>query len=379
MKKKKLELKSSSCNALAPPPLQATVDLLLLRGADAGAKNKAEETPAALADDKDLKEVLRTLAKRQKSGTGSVHYTEDLRKKVLMSGLPEVKDQERASKSCKEGAEVDHFSEAELKPCIRHLEKPIGEDCFEVITLDDEDTDDDISVDDLEEDEPDSQHFEIDSTDTQEGNGIEDKPIIGSSLGTYFDIEGKSCQTIKSPVSSKTKSVEKVVKNSVEVITLDDTEDDISLDDTMDISEVDSSTPYGFTGEDKVDLKHSDIDHNKVLGLEKNDWEAKQKRTTRSNHVAKKLCLYKQSLARSKQKSSKYESYRSQKPLMFSGLRTDRRIGHPHVTLATLNTVGRAMEKKVVVKVKNIGVKLHRVEVLLGNIGEKVKKWKLSL
>ena len=357
------------------------MDLLLLRGADAGAKNQADKTPAALADDKDLKEVLRTLARRQKSETGSVHYTEDLRKKVLMSGLPEVEEQERTMKRCKEGAEVDHYSGAELKPCIRHLEQRIGEDCYEVITLDDDDTDDDISVDDLEEDGPEIQGFETDSKDTnQEGNGIEEKPIIGSCLRKYFDLKGNSCQAIKSHVTSKTKSVNKVGKHSVEVITLDDTQDDISLDDTMDISQVESSTPYGFNGEDKVDLNQSDKDHNKVLGSEKNDGEAKQERKTRSNHVANKLGLYKQGLVRSKQTSFKYKSHKSRKLLMSSELTSDRLIGHPDVNLlATTNTVGMAMEKKVVVKVKNIGVKHHSVEVLLEDIGGKVKKGKVSL
>ena len=75
------------------------MDLLLSRGADAGAKNSNGQTAAALADDKDLKEVLKTLAKRQKEGekckNSNVVYTEDLRKKVKLSGLPDVKEQVR--------------------------------------------------------------------------------------------------------------------------------------------------------------------------------------------------------------------------------------------------------------------------------------------
>ena len=37
--------------------------MLLLRGADTGAKNYEDQTPVTMADDKDLKEVLKELKK----------------------------------------------------------------------------------------------------------------------------------------------------------------------------------------------------------------------------------------------------------------------------------------------------------------------------
>ena len=84
---------------LSPFPyidFQDTVDLLLLRGADTGAKNYDEQTPVTMADDKDLKEVLKEL----KKGSGKkkvkgpvapeksreVAYSPDLRRKVTNSG-----------------------------------------------------------------------------------------------------------------------------------------------------------------------------------------------------------------------------------------------------------------------------------------------------
>ena len=73
--------------------------MLLSRGADSGAKNFNGQTAAALADDKDLKDVLKSLAKKQEEGekkyNRKVAYTEDLRKKVKLSGLPDVKEQVR--------------------------------------------------------------------------------------------------------------------------------------------------------------------------------------------------------------------------------------------------------------------------------------------
>jgi len=77
------------------PSTQDTVDLLLLRGADTGAKNYEEQTPVAMADDKDLKEVLKELKKGVKKRakgpiaperSREVAYSPDLRKKVTNSG-----------------------------------------------------------------------------------------------------------------------------------------------------------------------------------------------------------------------------------------------------------------------------------------------------
>ena len=77
------------------PISQDTVDLLLLRGADTGAKNYEEQTPVAMADDKDLKEVLKELKKGVKKKvkgpnvperSREVAYSPDLRKKVTNSG-----------------------------------------------------------------------------------------------------------------------------------------------------------------------------------------------------------------------------------------------------------------------------------------------------
>ena len=69
--------------------------MLLLRGADTGAKNYEEQTPVAMADDKDLKEVLKELKKGVKKKvkgpsapekSREVAYSPDLRKKVTNSG-----------------------------------------------------------------------------------------------------------------------------------------------------------------------------------------------------------------------------------------------------------------------------------------------------
>jgi len=78
------------------PSTQDTVDLLLLRGADTGAKNYDEQTPVTMADDKDLKEVLKELkkggGKKKVKGpvapekSREVAYSPDLRRKVTNSG-----------------------------------------------------------------------------------------------------------------------------------------------------------------------------------------------------------------------------------------------------------------------------------------------------
>jgi len=74
------------------PSTQDTVDLLLLRGADTGAKNYEEQTPVTMADDKDLKEVLKELKKGVKKKikaperSREVAYSPDLRRKVTNSG-----------------------------------------------------------------------------------------------------------------------------------------------------------------------------------------------------------------------------------------------------------------------------------------------------
>jgi len=77
------------------PSTQDTVDLLLLRGADTGAKNYEDQTPVTMADDKDLKEVLKELKKGVKKKvkgpsapekSREVAYSPDLRKKVTNSG-----------------------------------------------------------------------------------------------------------------------------------------------------------------------------------------------------------------------------------------------------------------------------------------------------
>ena len=69
--------------------------MLLLRGADTGAKNYEEQTPVAMADDKDLKEVLKELKKGVKKKvkgpsapekSREVAYSPDLRRKVTNSG-----------------------------------------------------------------------------------------------------------------------------------------------------------------------------------------------------------------------------------------------------------------------------------------------------
>ena len=74
------------------PSTQDTVDLLLLRGADPGARNLAGRSPLDLADDEDLKEVFRELARgaRKKmkvpASRSSVLYSPELRRKVTLSG-----------------------------------------------------------------------------------------------------------------------------------------------------------------------------------------------------------------------------------------------------------------------------------------------------
>ena len=66
--------------------------MLLLRGADTGAKNYEEQTPVTMADDKDLKEVLKELKKGVKKKikaperSREVAYSPDLRRKVTNSG-----------------------------------------------------------------------------------------------------------------------------------------------------------------------------------------------------------------------------------------------------------------------------------------------------
>jgi len=63
------------------PSTQDTVDLLLARGADTAAKNLANQTPVTLADDRDLKEVLKKLKRVGKRPSAT--YSPDLRRKVI--------------------------------------------------------------------------------------------------------------------------------------------------------------------------------------------------------------------------------------------------------------------------------------------------------
>merc|ERR1712059_188336 len=70
------------------PSTQETVDLLLLRGADPKTKNYEGNTPVVMADDKDLKEVLKELKKvKKKKGMSAPSinslYSEQLRKMVF--------------------------------------------------------------------------------------------------------------------------------------------------------------------------------------------------------------------------------------------------------------------------------------------------------
>ena len=71
------------------PSTQDSVDLLLLRGADVGARNCEGLRPVDLADDRDLKLVLRQLARRGKHKKGATLYTEELRSRVKLAGEPE--------------------------------------------------------------------------------------------------------------------------------------------------------------------------------------------------------------------------------------------------------------------------------------------------
>ena len=82
------------------PSTQQTVDLLLERGADAGAKNYEGSTPMALADDKDLKIVLKELKKaawRKKSEGSTVPYSNspEMRRKVFDRQLMDERFKQR--------------------------------------------------------------------------------------------------------------------------------------------------------------------------------------------------------------------------------------------------------------------------------------------
>ena len=74
------------------PSTQDTVDLLLLRGADPGARNLEDRTPLDLADDEDLREVLRQLERgagrklKVAASSREVLYSPELRRKVTLSG-----------------------------------------------------------------------------------------------------------------------------------------------------------------------------------------------------------------------------------------------------------------------------------------------------
>ena len=76
------------------PSTQRTVDLLLEKGSDVKAMNYEGSTPLTLADDKDLKAVLKQLkkvAEKKNPGPKDVGYTgsPDMRKKVLNKNLEE--------------------------------------------------------------------------------------------------------------------------------------------------------------------------------------------------------------------------------------------------------------------------------------------------
>jgi len=76
------------------PSTQRTVDLLLEKGSDVKAMNYEGSTPLTLADDKDLKAVLKQLkkvAEKKNPGPKDVSYTgsPDMRKKVLNKNLEE--------------------------------------------------------------------------------------------------------------------------------------------------------------------------------------------------------------------------------------------------------------------------------------------------
>ena len=60
--------------------------MLLLRGADTGAKNYEDQTPVTMADDKDLKEVLKELKKGVKKKVKPFHINleEEVRGVVLI-------------------------------------------------------------------------------------------------------------------------------------------------------------------------------------------------------------------------------------------------------------------------------------------------------
>ena len=79
------------------PSTQQTVDFLLEKGADVTAKNQDGATPASLAEDKDLKQVLKDLrraAGRKKLLTSSVDLyknTPELKRKVWDRALAEAR------------------------------------------------------------------------------------------------------------------------------------------------------------------------------------------------------------------------------------------------------------------------------------------------
>ena len=83
------------------PSTQQTVDMLLEKGADASAKNHEGSTPALLADDKDLKLVLKELRKavgRKKSSVeGAMKYiaSPQLRSKVFDKKMVEDRNKQR--------------------------------------------------------------------------------------------------------------------------------------------------------------------------------------------------------------------------------------------------------------------------------------------
>ena len=83
------------------PSTQQTVDMLLEKGADASAKNHEGSTAAVLADDKDLKLVLKELKKaafRKKSSVdGAASYSDSpqLRSKVFDRKMMEERNKQR--------------------------------------------------------------------------------------------------------------------------------------------------------------------------------------------------------------------------------------------------------------------------------------------
>ena len=87
----------SPLQVLYYPSTQQTVDFLLEKGADVTAKNQDGATPASLAEDKDLKQVLKDLrraAGRKKLLSSSVDLyknSPDLKRKVWDRALAEAR------------------------------------------------------------------------------------------------------------------------------------------------------------------------------------------------------------------------------------------------------------------------------------------------